>query len=238
MLLGGLLVSLAVLADEGDRSPIGQRIVEVRVEGVEPGAEHVVMGQVKTRPGQVYNPEAIPEDVRNIYSLGRFDSVEPRVEVTDQGVVLIFSVRQRVQIADVEFQGARSIKASKLQGAAGLSIGDYMDPAKIALARQEILKLYKDEGYFFAEVTVDEQARVRGRLVLLIREGPKVRIDRVLFVGNDTVAEAELNGVIETARYRWLISAGTLDEARVKEDVVLLLRHYRDEGYLDVRVDY
>ncbi|MDD4888640.1 MAG: outer membrane protein assembly factor BamA [Phycisphaerae bacterium] len=235
-LAGAILVTFALAQDAG--SPVGKKIVKINVAGNKATAAQEILGQTQVREGQVYTRDTIQEDVRNIVAMGRFDSVTPETEVTPQGVVLTFRVVERPKIESVDFIGARSVKQKDVAAEANLDAGNYMDAGKVAAARQRVLDLYQSKGYHYADVTVDAEALKKNRVVFEIREGPRVRVQKIFFRGNDSLSAGELKKEIETKAYMWIFSPGNLDEKVVKEDVTRIKQHYRDEGYLDVDAGY
>lgn len=238
VVLAATVAASFVHAQDASRSPAGKNIIEIRVVGNDKVGEHEIRGQIKTRVGQAFSRDAIQDDVRSIYALGRFNTVEPETQVTDTGVILTFRVTERAKIDSVTFQGLRSLKLGEVQTEAGVSAGDFLDPAKLTLARQRVADLYKSKGYYFASVEVDREQLTRNNVVFLIREGPKVRVRKVQFKGNNSVTSAKLSGQIETKKYMWILSPGTLDETTVKADVTRLLQYYRDQGFMDAEVGY
>jgi outer membrane protein insertion porin family len=73
-----------------------------------------------------------------------------------------------------------------------------------------------------------------GRVRIVIREGPHVRVNHIRYAGNDTLTDDELGKQIDSKAYMWIFAAGELNEQTVKNDVVRLIQYYRDQGFLDV----
>ncbi len=93
----------------------------------------------------------------------------------------------RTFLRDVVFYGARSITEKRIADAAALDMGGPLSAAKVDEARRRIVDLYKEEGYFYADVkfaiekSLDStQARVR----FDITEGDRVIVQQILVRGN------------------------------------------------------
>src|SRR5438128_1139787 len=62
-----------------------------------------VKSYLREKVGQPFVPEALSKDVRELWGSGFFDDVEVDLDRTDAGVRLRFTVRERSNIAKVEF---------------------------------------------------------------------------------------------------------------------------------------
>lgn len=236
-LVGVLAVSLSLAQDAG-RSPVGKKILDVKVAGNVKTSAQEILAQTQTKAGQVFSRDTVQSDIAAILAMGRFDSVTPETAVFNDGVVVTFRVVERGRIESVEYRGARSVKRADVAAEANINVGDYLDVGKVAAAREKLLDLYHSKGYHFAEVTLDANALKARQVAFDIREGPRVRVRSLIFRGNDNISSADLKKQIQTKKYMWIFSAGNLDEKLVKEDVVRIKQYYRDQGYLDVDAGY
>ena len=87
--------------------------------------------------------------------------------------------------------------------------GEPLDERKLFNDAQEIKKMYQKTGYQKTEVrylppTIDEQAG-RGTVIFEIKESPKVKIDRVEFVGAENFTQRKLRRTIKTRKH-WMFS--------------------------------
>jgi len=136
-------------------SPVGKKIVEIKVEGNQRVGLHEILGQVQSRVGELYDRKLVEEDHTRIFSRGQFEEVRPLTEVTDAGVILTFHVVERRRIESIEFLGVRALKRSDVEKTANLAVGEFINPAKLAQARMELAEYYHSKGYYFAEVALD-----------------------------------------------------------------------------------
>ena len=64
------------------------------------------------------------------------------------------------------------------------------------------VRAYEEAGYFVTDLSVDERAlREDRRLVLIVREGPRIRIRSVAFEGNTVFSDGELKKQVEADEY-------------------------------------
>jgi len=96
-----------------------------------------------------------------------------------------------------------------------------------------VIGLYQEEGYVRARiVSVDNVWDASGAIVFVVRveEGPRYRLGAVLFRGNDHYLREELISLMANREGRFV------DYLGLERDQEALAAHYRDAGYLDVRV--
>ncbi len=76
-------------------------------------------------------------------------------------------------------------------------------------------------------------------MIFKIREGEKVQIDDVVFVGNNHVTAKRLRKEMDTKRwwmFSWLTGSGRFKDDEFDDDVTKLVDYYRDHGFLDVDI--
>ncbi|MDD5761602.1 MAG: POTRA domain-containing protein, partial [bacterium] len=98
-----------------------------------------------------------------------------------------------------------------------------------------IIGLYQKSGYARMKVLgVDDAWDDRGGIVKTIRveEGPRYRLREIVLLGNDHFPRAELLALTRNKK-----EGAYLDYAGAEADPEALAMHYRDSGYLDVRVE-
>lgn len=212
-------------------------IAAVVIEGNQRVDAHRILAQMTLRQGSVYTPAAGNEDFKRIYALGEFDNVVLAAEPMDGGLRLRVTVTERPLLASVEFAGAKSIKESKLLSLTGLSQGMPLDRHRLMSASQLIVDEYKRSGFYFAEATLDrERLDSEGAARFTISEGPKVRVRKVLFSGNDSVPGRTLGGKIDTKARFWPFASGEFSVEQLDQDVAKLRSYYVSQGFLDVEV--
>ena len=76
-------------------------------------------------------------------------------------------------------------------------------------------------------------------MIFKIKEGAKVHISDIRFLGNAHVKSGKLRGEMETKRwwiFSWLTGSDRFKDDQFEDDLGKLLDYYRDEGYLDVEI--
>ena len=218
--------------------PAGERIVRVVIKGNIRVPAQRILGQMRLREGSLYTPASVDEDLKRVYGLGDFDNVIIRPEKEPGGLVLVVEVKERAVLARLEFVGNRQFSAKDLGEAAGLRAGSPLDPQKIFAGARSIERKYRDAGYYFVHVVLDEEAVTRDRVArYTITEGPRVRISKIEFSGNASIPTSELEKQTESRAYVPVMAAGTFDEDQLTRDLAAVRNYYIEQGFLDVRVD-
>ena len=100
---------------------------------------------------------------------------------------------------------------------------------------------YPDRKFFFAEVDVISK-KLDTDLVnihIRVREGEKVKIKDIRFLGNKNFSSGDLRDKIETEVESWwsfIDDSGIYKKDVLKLDVFRLEGHYQDNGYLRVQI--
>lgn len=220
-----------------DEATPDQPIVEIRVEGNTTIPDEAILKHVKTRTGRAATPKQVREDVRTLYNLKWFFSVEPRYRQTDDGITLVFHVIERPVLQKVTFQGNKDIKTKKLDELIGLRTGGAYD---VSINREAVRKIedhYHEKGYVFASVTLAKgDSKDDREVVFEIVEGPKVKVSNVKFVGNNFASDALLRTKIQTSVLKFWLLGGKFDPATIPGDVEAVTEYYHSLGFFDVKV--
>ncbi|MEA3368716.1 MAG: outer membrane protein assembly factor BamA [Planctomycetota bacterium] len=228
-LVGGLV------AEEAGKD--GPRIAQVVIRGNHRVSTHRILGQMRLREGSRYTPEAVDEDFKRIYGLGEFDNLIIRPERQAEGLVLVVEVTERPVLEGLEFEGNRAFEDEDLTETVGALPGNLIDRHKVFAGVQAIERLYRDKGYYFISVELDEGLLRRKQVArYTIAEGPRVRVRHIKFVGNDSISVGELRQRMETRTWFPFIIPGLYDEEKLQRDVVSIRNYYVEQGFLDIQV--
>jgi outer membrane protein assembly complex protein YaeT len=245
LVLPGLAAALGLLGLIGmglslaaETEPGGERIVRVVLRGNVRTTAHRILGQMRLREGSPYSPAAVDEDLKRIHNLGEFDNVVIRPQREADGLVLVVEVTERPVLERLQFDGNRAFSQKDLAEAVGVTPGNLIDRHKIFSGARAIERKYREKGYPFAAVAMDEELLKSSRVArYAITEGPRVRIRKVEFAGNPSIPAGELQKQIQTKPYFPIFSAGAFDADQLDRDLVAVRNYYVEQGFLDVRVD-
>lgn len=208
-------------------------------EPVQPEIAQLIENQLRSKVGGAYQQTTVSGDITRLNRVGRFKSVESRVQLMDDGtVMLIYTVTEQPVIQDVQVVGNRQISDQDIGATVDVLKGTPVDRYQLDNASRRIEDLYRKKGYYLAQVTVDEKELDESGIVLFkIREGERVKVTDIRFQGNLSFLPRELRTAIKTKEWFPIFEKGPLDDQVLQEDVASLMSFYRDRGYLDIRVD-
>ncbi|NBT12972.1 MAG: hypothetical protein EBS56_05230 [Planctomycetia bacterium] len=212
------------------------RIVEVRIEGNH-ATEVSKLPKLVTRAGQIFDAQAIEEDVRTLHRSRKFVDVHPKYVRVKEGVVVIFQVVERPMLRYVKYVGNEKVTTRTLRKKAEIDVGDSMDPYVVEEARRRIESYYHEKGYDAARVTTVEGGKPGDKgAVFLIDEGRSRKSLWTSFVGNTIASDARLLTQIGSKPgVLWLLG-GDIDRQKIDEDVEKLTAYYRSLGFFQAKV--
>jgi outer membrane protein insertion porin family len=229
--------AMAQMAPTEAVSAEGKIIRQVLIEGNTTVTTATIMGQVHSRPGAVFSEKIVSEDARRIASMPQITDVRWKVSIVEDQVELRFEVAESIPIAEVQFVGNKHIKEKKLLDAIQFKKGDFLDIYKVNRGREAVEKLYREKGYYFATVELNEDVlKKEHKVIYAIVEGPRARIKKIRFEGNDHYPTYKLKGKVKSAEYFPILKKGALDDEQLKQDCLSLEEFYHDEGFLDARI--
>ena len=236
-LIGFVLLALVPLAAAQE----GEDIQSVKVEGNKRIDESTILYYIKSKPGSVLSKRQIREDIEQIYSLGQFKDIRVETRETLKGLEIEFIVEEIPSIGDVEIVGNDKVDANDIREKIGLKRGATFNDHLILESNEEILKLYSEKGYFFAQVNIDAKSG-QDNLVsvsIKVKEGEKVKVEKIRFSGNKAFPDKKLQEQMETQEKTWysfLDDSGVYQKDILKLDLFRIEGFYHDNGYLRVKV--
>jgi outer membrane protein insertion porin family len=219
-------------------------IKQINIEHVGPQAasDDLIRANIRVKVGDPYTSTSINNDVATLYSTGYFRNIRVTEDrATDGGVVLTYVVMGKPVLTDIQFNGNKKYSRTKLLKKVSSKIGQPIDEHKLFNDAQEILKLYQKAGYQKTKVDYENGIKVdaptgKGTVTFEIVESPRVKIQRVEFVGAHAFAEKKLRKVIKTRKrwmFSWITGSGVLKDEQFDEDKEKLADYYREKGYID-----
>lgn len=228
--------SIELLPSTSRETDQDERIVEVRIEGNET-VEISKLPQLNTRAGQIFDPQAIEEDVRTLHRTRKFIDVLPKYVRVRQGVVVVFTVVERPTLRYVKFVGNERVTTRTLRKKAEIDVGDSIDSYVVEEARRRVESYYHEKGYDKARVTTVEGTKPGDRgAVFLVDEGRSRKSFWTTFVGNTIANDARLLTQIKSKPGFFWFLGGDVDLEKIDADVDTLTAYYRSLGFFQARI--
>jgi outer membrane protein insertion porin family len=232
-----VLIILIMLLMVMNLTASSEVILEIRVVGNENIDTELIRATMNLEIGSFISEDRIARAIRNLYQLSVFDTIEISKETIPGGLRLITELKEFPIVEEVEYEGNRRLRNSKLDEILTIREGQYLAPYLMTENRSRILEEYKKVGYNFATVDFEttELPNNRVKLTLIIDEGDKVAVRKISFYGNRAFTDRQLARKMKTKQAS-LFRSGRFDQEKFDEDLNLLINHYTENGYIDAEI--
>lgn len=215
----------------------GRNVDEVRFSGLERVSQQAVLFRMELKPGTPFSSGAVTRDIRRVYELNYFDTVNIGVQEDAGRLILLVDVKEKRVIEEIRIIGNRKIKDRAIRAVLSMREGDSFLPEAYDQERQAILNLYEGKG--FANTIVDAVSENIGasrvRLIYSITEGKKARIRNITIEGNQAISDRRLRKSMKTKKAWWFLG-GKYEEEKFEADLETIVNAYGDIGRLEAQV--
>lgn len=200
-----------------------------------------ILNRSRLRPGDRITPAALGDTIRGVYELGLFRNIEIDAAPGTTGYVVTILVTEKPAVAEIVYEGLDELDRSDVDEVLTFQRGQVLDESRVRASARAIVNLYREKGYYLIDVTsrIEEARPGEVRVVYTLREGAKVKVARVRFVGNTALSDEQLQSVMMTREgglLDFLTSFGTFQRENFQADMQRILFLHYDSGYLDVAV--
>jgi len=237
-----LFILLALPFTASGQTDDTAKITDIQVKGNSKVEAETIRSRMSLQVGDVFSPSAVRNDVTALFKMGFFDDVQVEAEGFQGGLRLIFTVVERPIVRSFAFEGNDNIEAAKLREKLTLTPYSVFNPSLVA-QNVEILKLYyQGEGYFNVRITpvVVKLNDKEDKVIFLVEEGDKVRIDDIEFAGNENMSSRKLRKAMTTKEYNmlwsWLLDTGAYKLYEFDNDLERIKALYFNNGYIQMSV--
>lgn len=229
-------------APQGPAPKIGA--IAVKFIGVANVSEQVVRANMALREGIELDEALIDRDIRSLYKSGLFEFIEVKRENLPGNVVnLVVEVTPKFRVLSLKFDGNKAYKPPRLLKEIKSTQNGALDERQVKEDAGKLLEFYQKHGYNQAQVTytVDRNRSTGfGTVTFRVREGAKVKITAIKFIGNDHLKARRLRKQMDTAVYHalysWITGGGRFENDKFDEDLDKLRDYYKEQGYLDIEI--
>jgi outer membrane protein insertion porin family len=196
----------------------------------------------------------IRDDFRRLWGTNFLDNIS--IDAVDYpfsngvtGKLVVYNLEERQRVKIVDYTGSKKVEVSKIDEKlkevnAQIRLDTFIDPGLIKKVEGVVRDLMKEKGFQFASVTHDITEMPGGpklvHLTFKMDEGPKVKIRKIEFVGNQALSDGALKRKMKQNKEQWFLSfitgRGTYQEHSFDEDAERVTEHYRDEGYVKATI--
>lgn len=216
-------------------------IKKIEIRGNQRISTTAIRSSIRVKEGDPYDPQLVSQDVDAIWSLGFFNNIEVKIEDVPDGLNVVFFVTERSVIDEIQFYGNVKIKSKKLKKQIQIKEGDYLKPYLLKLDEDKIKELYIKKCYNRIQVHAESKL-IKGKIVVVfnIDEGPKIRIAKINFTGNEHFKRRKLLKQMETRQKHFptFIFPGRFDQKKFESDIEKVKEFYMNNGWLDVDIGW
>jgi len=218
----------------------GQVVREIRIEGNKALEEETVKSYIGTSEGGRFSAEQVTRDIHSLYRSGfiRDVTVEKTPHPDGDGVVLVYTIREKPLVRKVNHEGAEKLSEEEIEDLIDIKPRSVYDPARVSRVRSRLLDHYAKEGFFMARVDVEvvEVGPNQVDVNFVISEGRKPTVKEVRFFGNQKVSSRKLKRRM-TTKPEGLVTANKYSREDFMRDRYVLDFFYEDNGYLESAFD-
>jgi len=240
-----LLLSLPVLGQQ-------DLIVGITVHGNRRIPADTVKSRIFTRIGDSYDLNALERDFNSLWNTGYFEDIRFEREQTPKGWVLHIYVKERPTIREINYTGLSAVSTSDIldrfkERKVGLTVESQYDPTRIKKAEVVLKELLAEHGRQFATIRTEVRPIPPAAvgLTFVVREGPKVKVGKIRFVGNKHINNRTLIASMKNLKpvgiphsiFLESLFAKTYDATKLNEDVERVRAEFQNRGYFKVLVD-
>ena len=156
----------------------------------------------------------------------------------------IISIRRGPKL-NSKFQGNLALRSEDLEKELTFKNSGVIDEVELEASRQNLLKRYKSASYYYVDIKAEIKVQNPGlsEAIFVIDEGPQVYVGEVIVRGLPTQLQEEVNQSLDTkgvAANRVIStlrsSSGILQEAKLNQGLIKLVRRLQSLGYAQVSV--
>lgn len=234
----------AMLLATGSNSVLAEEsftVQDIQVEGLQRVALGAALNNLPFNIGDTVTDYTLSRSIRTLYGAGHFDDIR----VFRDGNTVIYRLRERPTINNIEFDGNKDIKDEQLdESLAGnrIQIGEPLDKTILKNIENGLTEFYHGVGKYQAkvEVKVTYLPRNRVNLKFEFEEGDPASVRQINIVGNQLFPNEELLSVVESKQDMpwWRFwSSDRYQKQTLQGDFEKINSYYLDRGYLRFNID-
>jgi outer membrane protein insertion porin family len=175
------------------------------------------------------------------------DNATIEAERSDQGVTLVVTIEERPTITALDFEGNKKVSTSQIRDRLKeekieVRAGSPLSLREIARVRSTVQDYYLEQGFRSVSVDfrIEDVSKTEKKVVFVIDEGDKIKIDSIQFEGNTVVSAWTLRNAMKKTKvntfWRVFSENTTYSQANYEADVENIKGLYQSKGYKDVVV--
>ena len=225
-----------------------QNVVEkIEVKGNQRIPEETILYHFNLFPGQSYSQKDLEQGIKTLWATGFFSDIKVTTSKEDECRVVILSVEEYPVIKEILFDTEGKLKTREILEFLknkNIDLPRYFvyDPETILTIKTTVLDMIRDRG--FNQGTIKSEIKPIGRfesaVIFHIQEGPRFRIQKIIFEGEPKLAKNQLMDAFnfnqEHNLFSWILGNDFLKKSRLDKDLDNLKKLYRNYGYAEIKI--
>ncbi|VAV85043.1 Outer membrane protein assembly factor YaeT [hydrothermal vent metagenome] len=215
-------------------------LAAVTVKGNRRMDDEGILRNIKSRAGKKFSAEDVKDDIYTIYSMGYFDDVIADLKETGEGLTLNFKVAEKPFVKSVTVTGNKHMGQDKLDDMMTIKENTILDNTATMENAEMIRILYIQDGYYLANITPEITVEgLDATVTFHVKEGPKVKIQRITLIGNKAFSSRKLKKILKTKEaspISFVTGSGSFNEYNFELDTRKLMNYYYDRGYMKAKI--
>ncbi len=225
------------------RTPRRYIIKDIQVEGAQQLEPELLISYTgMARGDSVYLPGSYLTDaVKNLWRMRRFADVRTEVETEGDSAVIFLYLTHRPIVNRIAFEGLRKSEGTELLEKIEVRPNYELSDIRISNSILSIKRYLENKSFLNAEVTLltqDDTARQNVvNVTFRVDKGPRVKIGRIDFEGNNVFTDRRLRRTMKTHQKSINIFASSrFSQEKFDEDKFSLIEFYNSKGYRNARI--
>ena len=216
-------------------------ISDLQFEGLQRVTFGAALLSLPIREGDSVDDYQLSEALKKLYASRFFESIE----MFKEGDVLIFKVKERPTISNIELVGNDKLTDEQITDSLKslhIQVGETLDRTTLANIGKSLEDFYHSVGKYSAQVTpvVTPLPRNRASLQFIFREGLSAKIEQINIVGNTVFSDEDLLKRLtlgDSAGWWDLFADDKYQKQKLSADLEVIKSYYLDRGYIRFRLD-
>lgn len=211
-----------------------------------------IRARIFTHAGDVYDEGSLERDFNSLWNTGYFEDIRFEREESPQGWIIHIFVKERPTIREINYEGLNSVSKSDVldrfkQAKVPLSVESQYDPTKVKRAEVVIKDLLAEHGRQFSTIRTEIRPipPAAVSVTFVVKEGPKVKVGKIKFVGNAHVKSRILRSAMKNLKpigvphsiFLENLFARTYDATKLDEDTERVRAEFQNRGFFKVLID-
>jgi outer membrane protein insertion porin family len=218
----------------------------IKVTGLKSFNAQTVISYSGLRKGQKISVpgEQVSEIINKLWGLELFSDINFYVTKVDgENIDLEIEIEELPTLTEVKVNGLKKGKIETIIKDTELTAGKKLSESFLTNTKNYIENKYKKDGFLNTKVSLntilDTVGKNTYKMVVNVDRGPRVKIDKINFEGNEIFKSSKLRSKLKNTKHKTSLrfwKKSKFIENDFQEDLVGLVNFYKEEGYRDARI--